>query len=259
MNMNAMGMNFNDMFGNLDPEMCRLSLDGNIAINAGGEYKVYDAEKGTFTNCKQFVVDAGNMFFVLPTNKVAVGDIILAGGTKRTPKYVLGKTKTTLRVFDYLTGSVQEILPERQMFMGKQYFYGKIVSLFGGNKGIKEGKGLKSMMKFMMLANLMKRQPGNGSENDLGNGGGDMTQTMMMMSMLNGKDNPFDDIKFMMLASLMNGKPGNGGGDMMQTMMMMSVLNSKDNSFDDMLEFELGEDEDDGTETATVDIKKVNE
>lgn len=185
MNMNVMGMNFNNMFGNVDPDMCRLSFDGNIAINVNGEYKVYDAEKGFYTNCNQFVVDMGNMFFVLPTNKVAVGDIILAGGNKRTPKYVLEKTKTTLRVFDYLEGEVKEIIPERQMFMGKQYCYGKIVSLFGGNKGIK-GKGFKGMMKFMMLANLMNGKPGNGS--------GDMMQTMMMMSMMNGKDNLFDDM-----------------------------------------------------------------
>ena len=40
---------------------------------------------------------------------------------------------------------------------------------------------------------------------------------------------------------------------MMQTMLMMSMLNGKDSPFDDLLDFELDEDEDDSTETVTVD------
>ena len=72
--------NFKGMFKKIKPGMCRLSMNG-IAININGEYKTYDVETGTFTNCTDFVFDVGDeMFFSLPTNNVTRGDIILAPG-----------------------------------------------------------------------------------------------------------------------------------------------------------------------------------
>ena len=51
-------------------------------------------------------------------------------------------------------GTINTIVPEHHMFMGKQYFYGKIVSLFGN---MMSGKGgMNNMVKYMMMTEMMK-------------------------------------------------------------------------------------------------------
>lgn len=78
MSMNSM---FNNMFGKIQNGMCRLSMDGLIAIKTSSGYKTYDTKTNKLQNCDNFVFDIGSdFFFVIPTNKVAVGDIILISG-----------------------------------------------------------------------------------------------------------------------------------------------------------------------------------
>lgn len=75
MSMNSM---FNNMFGKIQNGMCRLSMDGFIAIKTSSGYKTYDVKTNKLQNCDNFVFDIGSdFFFVIPTNKVTVGDIIL--------------------------------------------------------------------------------------------------------------------------------------------------------------------------------------
>ena len=69
----------NGMFGKIGSGMCKLSMSGNIAVKTSNGYKSYNVKSGKLTNCGNFVfpgVDE-NFFFVIPTNKVAKGDIIL--------------------------------------------------------------------------------------------------------------------------------------------------------------------------------------
>ncbi len=175
---------FNGMFGKVAPGMCRLSMNGKIAVKCNNGYKTYNVKKGTLTNVTSFCFNVGDeMFFVIPTNKVEVGDIILVNGK---PKCVTEVNKKIITVIDYENSEVRQIVPERHVFMGSTYFYGKIVSMFGN--AFKGGNGFGNMMKMMMVSQMM------GGNNNSGNSniGGGLGQ-MLAMSMFMGKDkNPFD-------------------------------------------------------------------
>ena len=138
------------MFGRVGSGMVRMSMNGDMAIKTSNGYKTYDAESGALVNCDNFVFDIGSeMFFLIPTNKVQKGDIILASGK---PHCVIGAEKNRIEALRYEDGSIVNIVPERHVFMGQTYFYGKIVSMFGNMKG----KGMNSMMKYMMMSEMMK-------------------------------------------------------------------------------------------------------
>ena len=170
---------FNGMFGKIAPGMCRLTMNGNIAVKCSNGYKSYNVTKGTLTNVTNFCFNVGDeMFFVIPTNKVEIGDIILVRGK---PKCVTAVDKKIITVIDYDNSEVRQVVPERHVFMGSTYFYGKIVSMFGNS--FKKGKGLGNIMKMMMFSQMM-----GGNTNSNNNFG-----QMMAMSMFMGdKNNPFD-------------------------------------------------------------------
>ena len=68
---------FNGLFGKIAPGMCRLTMNGNIAVKCANGYKSYNVKKETLTNVTNFCFNVGDeMFFVIPTNKVEVGDIM---------------------------------------------------------------------------------------------------------------------------------------------------------------------------------------
>ena len=120
----------NGMFGKIGSGMCKLSMSGNIAVKTSNGYKSYNVKSGKLTNCGNFVfpgVDE-NFFFVIPTNKVVKGDIILVNGK---PKCVIEADKTKITVINYEDSTVETILPERHVFMGNTYFY---VGQFDGIK-----------------------------------------------------------------------------------------------------------------------------
>lgn len=143
----------NNMFGKVGNGMCRLSMNGEIAVKTSNGYKTYNTKTGRLTNCNNFVFDIGEeFFFVIPTNKVTKGDIIIASGK---PKCVVSSDKNTITVINYEDSTVENILPERHVFMGNTYFYGKIVSMFGNNF-MKGKKGMDKMMSYMLLSEMMK-------------------------------------------------------------------------------------------------------
>ena len=163
----------NGMFGKVAPGMCRLSMNGGIAVKTSNGYKTYNMKTGRLTNCDSFVFNIGEeFFFVIPTNKAEPGDILLVAGK---PKCVIEAEKNKLTVINYEDSTVETILPERHVFMGNTYFYGKIVSMFGGDL-IKGKKGTNKIMQYMMLSEMMK---GN-SDNNSGNGINTMLPLMMM-------------------------------------------------------------------------------
>ena len=171
---------FNGMFGNVKPGMCRLSMNGRIAVKTSSGYKAYDVKENRLVNCDQFVFNIGEeMFFVIPTNKVEVGDIILVNGK---PNCVVEIEDSTIKVLNYEDSDIRQIVPERHMFMGNTYFYGKIVSMFGnvlGGKG-----GMENMMKYMMLSKMM---------NSSGNSGDGMN-AMIPFMLMGGNSNMFDNM-----------------------------------------------------------------
>lgn len=175
---------FNGMFGKIAPGMCRLSMDGNIAVKTSNGYKTYDTKTGRLTNCDDFVFDIGEeFFFVIPTNKAEAGDIIFVSGK---PKCVIETEKNKLTVINYEDSTVETILPERHVFMGNTYFYGKIVSMFGRDL-LKDGKGGSSIMKYMVMSEMMKGSSDAKSQNPM--------NSMMLLMMMNGNmGNMFDGI-----------------------------------------------------------------
>ena len=175
---------FNGMFGKIKPGMCRLSVDGNIAVSTSNGYKTYNVKTGRLTNCDNFVFNIGEeFFFVIPTNKVSTGDIILVDGK---PNCVISSDKNTITVINYENSTVNTVLKERHMFMGNAYFTGKIVSLFGGDM-IKGKNGMNKMLSYMMMSEMMKG--GNGTSN--------MNNLLPMMMLSNGNNmfaNMFDNV-----------------------------------------------------------------
>lgn len=179
-----MGNMFNGMFGKIGDNMCRLTMNGNIAIKTSNGYKTYNLAKKRLTNVSSFCFDAGDFFFVMPTSKVKVGDIILVNGK---PKCVI-KTETdnednAIKVIDYETSEVREVIPERHVFMGSTYFYGKIVSMFGAGK--LTGKGVMGKVMNMMMIKSMFGGNKSGS-NDMFGGG--LSQMMLMQQMFGKGD-----------------------------------------------------------------------
>lgn len=177
---------FNGMFGKVAPGLCRLSYNGDIAIKCSdGKYKTWNSAKGRLTNTTGFVLPvADDFFFLMPTNKVKEGDIIIAN---KKPKCVISVNGKTIQCVNYEDSTVENILPERHVFMGQTYFYGKIVSLMG--KGLKSGNGIGKMMKLMMMSQMFGGNkngislPGfsGAASSDSAGGFGSMLPMMMLM------------------------------------------------------------------------------
>lgn len=178
-NVNASAMPvFNGIFGRIKPDLCRISMNGGIAINTSNGYKTYNVKTGRLTNCSNFAFNVGeDFFFVMPTNKVQKGDIILISGK---PHCVIEATKNKIEAFCYEDSSVHTVVPEHHVFLGKNFLYGKIVSMFGN---VAETGGIKNIMQFMMLSQMMK-----GS----GTGSSDMSSMLPMMMLMNGSGSIFD-------------------------------------------------------------------
>lgn len=188
MNGIADGM-FGNMFSRLGKGMCRLGINGQMAVKTSNGYKTYDVKTGRLTNVTQFCFDIGEeFFFVVPTTKAKTGDILLIDGK---PKCVIeNNANKTIKVMDYENSAIQEIVPERHFFMGQMFFYRKIVSMFGSNNFLKKGKGITGMMGMMFKMNMLKGLMGNGGNTN--NTNNNMLTMMMMSNMFGGKDGEND-------------------------------------------------------------------
>lgn len=179
----------NGMFGKVGSGMCRLSMNGGIAVKTSNGYKSYNVKTNKLTNCSNFVFDIGEeFFFVIPTNKVEKGDIILVNNK---PKCVIEYDKTKITVINYEDSTVETILPERHVFMGNTYFYGKIVSMFGSDI-LKGKKGTNNIFKYMMLSQMMKGE--NNSSGMLNGNSGGMSAMLPFMMMGGNMGEMFDEM-----------------------------------------------------------------
>lgn len=175
---------FNGIFGKIAPGMCRVTMNGELAIKTSNGYKSYDTGSGRLTNCDNFVFNIGEEFcFVVPTNRVKAGDIILANGR---PRCVVDASKNRITAINYEDSTIEQLLPERHIFMGNTYFYGKIVSMFGRNQ--KKGKGPGKLLKYMMISEMMKGQNGNGQSS------GGINGLIPLMFLGKSSDNIFDGL-----------------------------------------------------------------
>lgn len=190
----------NDMlFKKVRPGKCRLTMDGKIAVKTAAGYRHYDPKTNTATNQANFVFDIGDdMFFTIPTTKVKTGDIILVANAEGTPtpRCVLNEQNGIISAYNYETSAIEQLVPERHVFLGKTYFYGKIVSPFAGF-GTKSND-MTSMFKFMMMSRMFGKD-----KNTNGNTRYDSDDNGMFGGMFSGMQ---DMLPMMMLM--------NGGGEM---------------------------------------------
>lgn len=184
---------FKGAFGKIEPGYCKLSANGNIAVRCSdGSYKSYNMKKKRLVDISNFGFNADNMFFVIPTNSVKVGDIILvpAENGKSKPKCVIGiNGDDSIRVIDYDSSEVREIVPVRHVFMGATYFYGKIVSLFGNV--FKSGKGMNKLMSTLAMMSMFG---GNSGKGGFGTNNGGFDPMMFMLMSNGGGFNMFEDM-----------------------------------------------------------------
>ena len=170
-----------------------------IAVKTSAGYRSYNVKTGKLRNCDNLVFSFGDgMFFVIPATKVKPGDIILNGGK---PACVRTAGRDSIEVINYETSVVETLLPERHVFMGNTWFYGKIVSLFGDGSSLCGKGSLTKMMKFMMLSSLLgDTGAGFGAEAAAGGYTGgiaapsNMGNMNMLMPLLLMKGGGFDDL-----------------------------------------------------------------
>lgn len=185
----------NSMFGTVGEGLCRLSMNGDIAIkctDATGhtQYKTYNIKTGNLVNCDNFVFDIGqDMFFVIPTTNVKKGDIILVNGS---PRCVIEVDNNKFTVINYSDSTIETVIPERHVFMGKTYFYGKIISMFGDNSVLKS-KGKNNIFKYLMISKMLGGNTSSGNKL-FANDGNNFLPMMLMMNGGNGFGDMFDGI-----------------------------------------------------------------
>ena len=96
-------------------------------------------------------------------------------GGGRKPKCVVDVNPSFITVINYEDSTVEQILPERHMFMGNTYFYGKIVSMFNFSKDKGKKNAFENIMKYKIMSEMMNGKNG-GANNGMGN--------LMMLGMM---------------------------------------------------------------------------
>lgn len=180
--------NLTNMIGKIAPNMCRISLDGSIAVKTSHGYRTYNVNTGKAVNCEGFAFNPGfEMFFLLPTTKAQIGDIILVDGKPHCVKSV--GTDNTITAYRYEDSNLVTIVPETYTLFGDVYIYSKIVSLFGTNS-TKFGKN--KLMKAMVFSQMFNN--GNTATNSGANNFGNMSPMMFMMMMGNNGSDMFSGL-----------------------------------------------------------------
>lgn len=170
---------FSGMFRPVARGYCKMGANGKVAVRTSSGYKTFDLKKMKLTNCDNFAFDMDGAFWVVPTFKVERGDIILVNGK---PRCVIEVGPTSIKTFSYENSTIDEVVPEHHVFMGKTYCYGKIFSPFM-NIGKDDGSAMSSMMNMMMMSQMF-----NGGNTNTNMGG---FNPMVFMMMNNGGENPF--------------------------------------------------------------------
>jgi len=191
--------NFDGLFSKIGAGMCRLDMHGRIAVKTSNGYKTYDLKKKRLINCAQFCFDVcDEMFFVIPTNCVEIGDIILVN---KLPKCVIKVDDDMITVINYENSVVENIVPERHIYMGETYFYGKIVSLMSGI--FNGGNAMQNIIQFKIMSQLMG---GKGGSLFGGTGEGGLNNLIPFMLMNNNGGFNFGNMLGNMFDGLFGGK-----------------------------------------------------
>ena len=170
-NMFDFGNMFNGMFKPVAKGYCKMGANGKIAIKVQNGYKTFNVKTMKLTNCDNFAFDMDGAFWVVPTFKVAVGDIILVNNE---PRAVIEVGKNSIKTFSYKDSTIQETIPE-------------IFSPFMNMT--KDNDSMSSMMSMMMMSQMFN---GNNTGGSMNMGGMNPMMFMMMGNGGNMFENMFD-------------------------------------------------------------------
>jgi len=187
----------NGAFGPLAGGSCRVSLKGDVAVRTEKGYRAFDPATKKLVNVTDFCLDFTQLFYIWPTKKLAVGDVVFFDGRFKCVTEVL---EGSVKALDYANAIIEELVPEQRLFFGKKY-YGKVTNLLGTK--------LKDSSKLMKMSLMM--QALGGSTAASGN-------TLLPLLMLNGGIKDAEEgadegeglMKTFLLTKVMVGNGGDG-------------------------------------------------
>lgn len=185
--------NFNFDFGSCADGSVRMSMYGLAIKNAAGTYVSYNPTTKQIVDVDIMNFDGGKYIFKIPValSDVAEGDIVIHN---RKPMFVVSVDNNNLTVIDIHAGEKKEIIPTTNMFNFN--FVTKVVSLLNFGTPTAD-KPFGNMLPFLMMDGEEDIDPM-------------MLYLMMgdtnfnpMMFMLMSKEDGKDDMKNIMLLSMM--------------------------------------------------------
>ena len=185
--------NFNFDFGSCADGSVRMSMYGLAIKNAAGTYVSYNPTTKQIVDVDIMNFDGGKYIFKIPValSDVAEGDIVIHN---RKPMFVVSVDNNNLTVIDIHAGEKKEIIPTTNMFNFN--FVTKVVSLLNFGTPTAD-KPFGNMLPFLMMDGEEDIDPM-------------MLYFMMgdtnlnpMMFMLMSKEDSKDDMKNIMLLSMM--------------------------------------------------------
>ena len=167
-------------FGKADSRQFKLSMNGIAVRSADNKFNVYDEKTGTLIDVAGMTFDF-DALYVMPSNEVVKGDIILHAGF---PVFITSVEDGKVEGVKYLDRTIIRIPATKNIFGFN--FYSKVISLFGdmGASSADEANPFGAMFSNPMMMMMMMGDKGSGNGSSMF--GGDMMEMMMMSQMMGG-------------------------------------------------------------------------
>lgn len=167
-----------------------LAITGDPAVKCkDGKYKTYNLKKDRLTNISKYVFPGTeNMFFIVPALKVKAGDLIYVADQLAFVVEVDSRGNR-VKIVNFENNRIEEILPERHIFMEKVYFYRRVVSPIGNMMK----KNRAAIMKMAMMSQMFgtsgnTNAPGNPFTSMFGDSGNNPLMSMIMFQSMGGSN-----------------------------------------------------------------------
>lgn len=208
-NSNSLSKSLNLDIGTCEKDNVKMSPYGLAVKNAQGVWVSYDAKTGSIMDVEILNFDCGKFLFKIPValEQIKAGDVIIHN---RVPMFVKAVKDGAVEAVDIVSGSVQIVLPVKNMFNFN--FVTKIISLVDfSNAGATKDNPFGNLVPFMLLAE------GNSNGNDLlplllmngGMNGFDMSNPLALYALCGSGSKGSDLLPIMLLSQSLNGAPVN--------------------------------------------------
>jgi hypothetical protein len=208
-NSNSLSKSLNLDIGTCEKDNVKMSPYGLAVKNAQGVWVSYDAKTGSIMDVEILNFDCGKFLFKIPValEQIKAGDVIIHN---RVPMFVKAVKDGAVEAVDIVSGSVQVVLPVKNMFNFN--FVTKIISLVDfSNAGASKDNPFGNLVPFMLLAE------GNSNGNDLlplllmngGMNGFDMSNPLALYALCGSGSKGSDLLPIMLLSQSLNGAPAN--------------------------------------------------